>query len=155
MRPAHALTLLALLTAAGCQQRLADDVDPDAVEWVPYRNDALGVAFEHPSTWTPDQRGSSIALRDAHATAMRVTLVDREEAVGRGLWGRTPLVRVDTIGGLSFAFYRYDHYDGPTYVPTLAFVGRHRNRELGVEFRTRRPAPDATELRILATLRLF
>lgn len=157
MRAAHAFPLLSmLLTAVACEQRrFAEPVDATAVAWTPYRSERLGVEFRYPSTWQTREGGDGIALRDAHATAMRLTVADRAEAKHRGLWGRTPAVRIDTIGDLSFAFYRYDHYDGPFYVPTLAFVVPHRNGELGIEFRTRAPDLDEAQRRILASVRLF
>lgn len=71
------------------------------------------------------------------------------------MWGRSEVVRVDTTGVLAWRFYRYRHYDGPVYVPTLAFVVRHGEKELGIEFRTRSEEPGEVEDRILRTVRLL
>ncbi len=148
------LTALALLTAAGCEQRIEEPLDPADVRWTTYTNDAYGITFEHPSVWAVVQRGNSIVLQGNRATAMRVTLADRREAERRGLWGRTPVVREERLGEHAFAFYRYRHYDGPSYVPTLAFVTPHREVELGVEFRTGATEPSEVERRVLSSLRL-
>lgn len=152
-RSCLAMTLLFAASAA-CEQRVVLPIDPASVTWQTYDADDLGVRLEHPTAWVPVARGNTVAFQGARATAMRITLADRGEAEKRGLWGRTPVVRVDTIGGLSFAFYRYRHYDGPSYVPTLAFVVGHRGLELGVEFRTHAEEPGDAERHVLESLRL-
>lgn len=141
-------------TSAGCEQRVEPVLDPASVEWVEYSNDELGVSLAYPAVWSVEVQGNSIRFEGSVATAMRVTLASAEEASHRGLWGRTSVVRVDTIGETGFRFYRYRHYDGPTYVPTLAFVVSQRGLDLGIEFRTRADEPDALERRILESVRL-
>lgn len=146
---------VAVWTLATCEQDIEPMIaDVDAVEWVAYENRELGIRLEHPARWRVEAGATSIRFEGEVATAMRVTLIEASEAEDRGLWGRTPVVRVDTAGVLAYRFYRYRHYDGPAYVPTLAFVVPHRGVELGVEFRTRSEEPGPVEHRILGSLRL-
>jgi hypothetical protein len=141
-------------TFASCEQRIEPALDPAAVEWVEYTNEAFGLSLEYPAAWAVEVQDNSIRFEGSVATAMRVTLAGEDEAADRGLWGRTAAVRVETVGDTRFRFYRYRHYDGPAYVPTLAFVVAHRGQELGIEFRTRAEEPDAVERRILGSVRL-
>lgn len=144
------------LWVAGCEMELEPRIDDaQAVEWVEYVSEELGVRLEHPAHWRVEESGNTIRFVGDVATAMRVTLVDPEEARERGLWGRSEIVRIDTAGVLAWRFYRYRHYDGPVYVPTLAFVVRHRGKELGIEFRTRSADAGEVEKRVLATVRLI
>jgi len=154
LRTAAALAVT-VWTFASCEQRVEPSRDPATVEWVEYSNDQLGLSLEYPAVWSVEVQGNSIRFEGSVATAMRVTLASADEAAHRGLWGRTSVVRVDTIGETGFRFYRYRHYDGPVYVPTLAFVVAQRGLELGIEFRTGAAEPDALERRILESVRLW
>jgi len=146
--------IAAVLVLAACEQKVEVQLDPGVVEWVTYRSDELGISFEHPEQWVAARHGNSIALEGDRATAVRVTVTSSDEARRRGLWGRTPIVRTERVGGLEYDFYRYRHYDGPVYVATLAFVTEYGGLDVGVEFRTRAEEPGPVERRILESLKL-
>ncbi len=139
-----------LLGAFSCESRVSPPLLPDEVSWSTYTSAELGFSIRHPDLWTPRFERGSVIFQDAVATPMRITLVEPEGARKRGLWGRDPAVRQETKG----AVYRYLHYDGPFYVPTLAFVVPHRGRDLGVELRTRNQDLDEVQRAVVDSLEL-
>jgi len=148
-----ALLIAAAVLFFGCAQPVAEDLQPD-VQLSPYTSETLGFRFEYPARYTTFVQGNSIVFQDAGVTAIRVTLASREEATNRGLWGRNAPVASTSFGGSDGQVYHYEHWDGPSHVPTVAFVVPHRRLELGVEFRTQAPELTALHRRILETVRL-
>jgi len=138
-----------------CEQPVPDPVDPSRVEWSPYGNEDLGFRLEVPAHYEIHADGDGVVFTDDGRTALRVTHADRTEARNRGLWAQVDPTEAREYGETAGQFYRYRHYDGPTYVPTLAYVVRHRGKDLGVEFRTRRSDLDPVHEHVLATLELI
>lgn len=137
----------------GCAAPVPEDLAADT-PLTPYASESLGFRFEYPPRYTIYFQGNSIAFQDAGNTAIRITLTTREGATNRGLWGRNEPVVSTAFGGTQGHVYHYEHWDGPSYVPTIAFVVPHRQLELGVEFRTQAPELTALHRRVLETLRL-
>jgi len=150
-----AFLYLAVIALAffGCAQPVPPVPEADT-PLTAYANDALGFSFEYPARYTILVQGNSIAFQDSGNTALRVTLASRPEATNRGLWGRNDPFASTEFGGPRGQLYRYDHWDGPSYVPTLAFVVPHRQLELGIEFRTNETDLAPVHRRVLQSLRL-
>lgn len=130
-----AAALVALCLSA-CEQPVPDPLDPDRVEWTTYANRTLGFRMEIPAGYDLEVDGNSVVLSDRGRTAVRVTHADREEARNRGLWAQVDPIEEREYAGKTGMYYEYKHWDGPSYVPTLAWVVKHRAKDLGVEFRT-------------------
>lgn len=139
----------------GCEQPVPDPLDPDGVGWSLYANEKLGFRLEAPDHYEVRAEGNSVVFVDGGRTALRVTHADRTEARNRGLWAQVDPLEGREYGETKGQFYRYRHYDGPLYVPTLAYVVRHRGMDLGVEFRTRQEELDLVHERVLETLELM
>ena len=66
------------------------------------------------------------------------------------MWfGHAPANEIE-LGGKKGFKYTYDHYDGPFYSRTIAYVIAYRGKYLGLEFRTDRDL-DAIYQDILAS----
>ncbi len=148
------LLLLALAVLAGCRQPVPPQLDFDQTRFEVTRSDELGLSVEHPARYRATLDGNSLILSDGGLTAVRLTLATRAEARNRGLWAQADPVGDTGFGGTRGTWYRYRHWDGPSWVPTLAYVVPHRGLELGVEFRTTAHEFDAVHRHILASLEL-
>jgi hypothetical protein len=146
------LLLVCGLLAAACAQRVAPPLDPATVTWTTYTDEELGFTLRHPDVWRPHRHGSSVLFQDPSLTPMRVSVLPPDEARQRGLWGRSEPMREELRGETRGRLFPYLHFDGPSYVPTLAWVVPHRDAELGIELRTKNQEPDAVQAAILESL---
>lgn len=129
-------TALGALALTACEQPVPDPLDEDSVEWTTYTNRTLGFSLDIPASYDIEVDDNSVVLSDDGHTAVRVTHADREEARNRGLWAQVEPREEREYAGRTGQYYVYKHWDGPSYVPTLAWVVRHQGKDLGVEFRT-------------------
>ena len=148
------IALTAILISA-CEQPVPDPLDRDKVEWTTYANRALGFRLDIPTSYDVRVDGNSVVLSDNGRTAVRVTHTDREEARNRGLWAQVDPKEDREYGDVSGRYYVYNHWDGPSYVPTLAWVVPHKGKELGVEFRTTEADLNPVHERMLESLELM
>ena len=86
---------------------------------------------------------------------MSISHVDEQEGRNRGLRVKHGAVGSIQISGRPGSQYRYDHYDGPFYMRTVSYVVPHREKFLGLEFRTHLEQPDEVQRRILQSFRFF
>lgn len=147
--------LAAVAALMACEQPVPDPLDPDGLDWTSYANDDLGFRMEAPARYRVRVEGNSVVFADGNRTAVRVTHADRSEARNRGLWAQVEPLEQREYGRTTGRFYRYKHWDGPSFVPTLAYVVRHRGKELGIEFRTRQDDLDDVHQHVLETLELI
>lgn len=146
-------TLLVSLVL-GCRQPVPPQMDPQLTALTQYHSDDLGISISYPARYRAVEDGNSLILSDGGLTAIRVTLASRAEARNRGLWAHNDPVGSVGYGTTRGEFYRYRHWDGPSWVPTLAYVVDHRGLELGVEFRTLAHEFDAVHRQVLQSLEL-
>ncbi len=153
MRQFLQYTMVAVL-ALGCRQPVPPQLDPELTALEKYHSYDLGISISHPARYRVVEDRNSLILSDGGLTAIRVTLASRAEARNRGLWAHSDPVGNVGFGSTTGEFYRYRHWDGPSWVPTLAYVVDHRGLELGVEFRTLAQEFDAVHRQVLQSLEL-
>ena len=151
---AACLTFFALLlaTVAGCQVPALPQLNDSDARWVAYANTELGYEFDYPELLEPSVEGAEVQLRSQGRINARVVFVDRAEMDRRGLWGGSPSDELARMGGRQALIYRHEHWDGPLYAPTVAYVVPHRDRYLGLEFRLGGMSAEARE-RIVESFR--
>ncbi len=106
------------------------------LEWGTYTNPVLGYSVAYPTLFTPnDEGGSDVLFRFQRSVPVVVRFADEEQGRGRGLWfGNNPVGEIQLAGKPGFR-YVYNHSDGPFSSRTTAYVIRHRDRYLALEFR--------------------
>ena len=154
-----ALLRLVLICAVGpladCVGTPPQNPDPAAVSWTTYTNREAGYSVDVPDLYTSPVHsgGPSVLFRHDGYPVLSISLVDEHEGDSRGLWvGHEPVGSIQ-LAGRDGEKYVYRHYDGPSSMRTVSYVVEHRNRWLGVEFRTELEEADALQRRILESFR--
>lgn len=145
--------ILAVLMLAGCHVKPPEPPPPGSYGWMAYTHPTLGYRVDYPDVYEVNTRGDGDAVFAYDGrTAFRLVYATEEESATRGLWGKHRPVEEVTIGGRRGQRYVYDHWDGPSYVHTIAFAVPHREKLLGVEFRTDAEALDDVQHRVLQSI---
>jgi hypothetical protein len=99
------------------------------------------------------QNGRSVLFRHDGYPVLSISFVDEYEGDSRGLWVGHESVGSIRLAGRDGKRYVYRHYDGPSYMRTVSYVVEHRDRWLGLEFRTELEEADPLQQRILESFR--
>ena len=151
------MAALSALLMTGCSGTPPANPAVDAVVWRTYSNPMVGYSLEYPEIYTPQERyqGRDVLFRYDNYPVVSISHVNEEEGTSRGLWVKHGAVGSIQLSGREGNQYQYDHYDGPFYMRTVSYVVPHRERFLGLEFRTDLEQPDEVQTRILQSFRFL
>ena len=147
-------SLVLVITATyfiGCRAPSPETLEAGTFEWAAYTDEQLGYSLEYPKIYAiiKQHDGKDVVFKQDGTTAFRVLFVTQEEGDSRGLWVESKPVENIEMSGRPGRRYVYDHFDGPVYSHTIAFVIDYRDRLLGIEFRTDENMLDEVQKRIL------
>ena len=133
MRIYMAMLLLVGSLAPACEVS-PEPLEDHGLEWTTYESET-GFFIDHPSVVEAIPEGAGVAFA-YKGTPVRVIFTDSATAADHGLWVRSDPVEEIELAGRPGQKYVYNHWDGPVYVRTVAFVVPYRDQWLAVEFRT-------------------
>ncbi|MEZ4861973.1 MAG: hypothetical protein R3C14_11715 [Caldilineaceae bacterium] len=143
-----------VITCAGCAT-IPRDLPPIAsIHWVTYQSPTLGYRINYPDTLALKQQGDEVNFSYQGSSIFRMIFVTTAESKRRGLWATAQPMTAATIGGVAGQQYIYDHYDGPFYTHTIAYVIPFQDRWLGLEFRTTASTLSAVQQQMLDSFQL-
>ncbi len=127
-----------LLPAFGCRNHAEslESLNPGQLTWATYSNAAAGYSLSYPRQLRPDENDGNVFFRYNGAVPVVVRYTDEQEGKDRGAWFGHPVVDAITLGSRKGQKFIYDHWDGPFAVRTVSYVVKHREKFLGLEFRT-------------------
>jgi hypothetical protein len=133
---ARAAILGVTLILAGCGAKGPAPIDPNS-DWVNYSEGRVGYSFKYPANYNlvPSGNGEIAVRGKDHRIAFRVCFVTEAEAKKRGLWVTTEPLDELNLSNHTVRRYVYDHWDGPTYSHTVAYVATlDTGKMIGLEF---------------------
>ena len=136
-----------LILLSGCGGDGPQPIDPSGTEWLSYNDPRNGFLIKYPATYkvTPSQGGEVGFTGPDDVLNYRVVFADNDSGKKRGLWVSSDPVGSLTISSHTAQRYVYDHWDGPVYSKTAAYVFQvSESRMMGVEFRLDKNNKDGT-----------
>ncbi len=149
-----ALAGLALVVALGC------DVTPEwpdaaNLTWNTYEDAGVGYALEFPAGCEVEGGDGDVRIRYRGGPIVSISWTTRAEADQRGLWADHEPVGTGKLAGRPATLYRYRHYDGPEYMPTVSWVVKHRGKFMALELRGAGDARGDVPRRVVESFRFI
>jgi len=124
---------------AGCRKGVdLYNLRADQVNWSTYTNSKLGYTINYPTVLQLEEFGDgSVLFRNGRdGVPILVRYSDEQEGKKRDIWfGHEPVTKINLAGRAGNKFI-YSHHDGPFSTRTVSYVVAHKEKYLGVEFRT-------------------
>ena len=138
-----------LLLLGACRSVPPTAPDAARASWRTYSDTQGGYSVSYPDAYDVDEHGGGVLFRHEGYPVVSISHATEEQADDRGLWADHDPVGDAVLGGRPGKKYVYDHHDALSYMRTVSFVVEHRDRYLGLEFRTDLESPDDVQQRML------
>ena len=137
-----------------CQSTPPENLDYNKTKWKTYINHRFGFKIKYPAYYRVHEYREEVIFRYDNFPVLLVRSVSNNSRKKDWLWKPEDANGNVIINGETWNHYLYNHCDGPYCMRTLAYVSMHREKEIGVEFRTNKKL-DQVQQEILESFRLL
>lgn len=134
-----------------CRAPAPPSLDFQQVKWRRYENTTAHYSLQYPDIYKLEEEKTGGALFRHNGVPLLVRFTDEIEGRLRGAWFGSKAAGEIELSGRKGLKYVYNHFDGPSYVRTIAYVVAHEGKYLGLEFRSDADELDKVQQKILAS----